>query len=184
MEGWRRRMWYDETRLRFIKPSPNMPDLQTATVYPGLCLLEGTNVSEGRGTNKPFRQFGAPWIDAKRLTERLNTMHLPGVRFESTRFTPTSSKYQGRTCNGIRIVIADRDIFEPYYAGVKIVDAIFRLYPDDFQWRAGHFDRLCGSPAIRNAITSGSSLYELRDKWRAELTSFKKIRDKYLVYRD
>ena len=184
MEGWRRRMWYDRTGLRFIKPSPNMPDLQTAAVYPGLCLLEGTNVSEGRGTDKPFRQFGAPWIGAKRLTDRLNTLHLPGMRFEPTHFTPASSKYKNGSCNGIRIIITDRDTLEPYYTGVTIVDAIFRLHPDDFQWRVGHFDRLCGSPSIRNAITNSFSLDELRNKWRAELASFKKIRDKYLIYRD
>lgn len=184
MEGWRRRMWYDQTGLRFIKPSPNMPDLQTAAIYPGLCLLEGTNLSEGRGTDKPFRQFGAPWIDSRRLAERLNTLNLPGMRFEPTRFTPTSSKYQGQTCQGVQIVITDRDTLEPYYTGVRIVDEIFHRYPDDFQWRAGHFDRLCGTSDVRNAIINGSSLDELRSKWQAELTSFKKIRDKYLIYRD
>jgi len=96
IEGWRRRMWYDETGLRFIKPSPNMPDLETAAVYPGLCLLEGTNVSEGRGTAMPFRRFGAPWIDSRLLVGRLNALNLPGMRFEQVSFTPTSSKYQGR----------------------------------------------------------------------------------------
>lgn len=184
MEGWRRRMWYDKTGLRFIKPSPNMPDLQTAVVYPGLCLLEGTNVSEGRGTDKPFRQFGAPWIDAKRLTERLNKLNLPGMRFEPTRFTPTSSKHQGKVCNGVRIIVTDRNALESYYAGITIIDTIFRLYPDYFQWRAGHFDRLCGKTTVRNAIISGSSLEELRSEWQAEPTSFKKIRDRYLIYRD
>ena len=184
MEGWRRRMWYDQTGLRFIKPSPNMPDLQTAAVYPGLCLLEGTNVSEGRGTDKPFRQFGAPWIDSKRLAERLNTLNLPGMRFEPTYFTPTSSKYQGQTCQGVQIIVTDRDTLEPYYAGIKIINEIFRLYPNDFQWRAVHFDRLCGTSEIRNVIASGSYLEERRSKWQAELTSFRNNRDKYLIYRD
>ena len=184
MEGWRRRTWYDGTGLRFIKPSPNMPDLQTATIYPGLCLLEGTNVSEGRGTDNPFRQFGAPWIDAKRLVEQLNKLNLPGMRFEPVHFTPTSSKHRNRVCNGVWIIIADTDALEPYYAGIKIVDAIFRLYPGEFQWRAGHFDRLCGTSAVRQAITNGSSLDALRNEWQAELTSFKKIRDRYLIYRD
>jgi len=184
MEGWRRRMWYDQTGLRFIKPSPNMPDLQTAVVYPGLCLLEGTNVSEGRGTDKPFRQFGAPWINAKDLAGRLNKLSLPGMRFEPTHFTPTSSKHQSRVCNGVRIIITDTDALEPYFAGIKIVDAIFRLYPGEFQWRVGHFDRLCGTSAVRKAITNGSSLDALRNQWQAELTSFKKIRESYLIYRD
>ena len=201
MEGWHRgegvpplnqkqgqdglaTMWYDQTGLRFIKPSPNMPDLQTAVVYPGLCLLEGSNVSEGRGTDKPFRQFGAPWIDAKRLAEHLNTLCLPGVRFEPTRFTPTSSKHQGKTCNGVRITVMERNSLVPYFSGIRIVDTIFRLYPDHFQWRAGHFDRLCGTSAVRKAITSGSSLDALRNEWQTELTSFKTIRGRYLIYRD
>ena len=184
MEGWRRRLWYDQTGLRFIKMSPNMPDLETAAIYPGLCLLEGTNVSEGRGTDKPFIQFGAPWIDAKQLAEWLNALKIPGMRFKPIRFTPTSSKHRGKVCNGIRIITSDRDALEPYYAGIRIVDELFRLYPKDFQWRAAHFDRLCGTSEIRNAITSDDSLDELRNKWQAELTSFKKIRDQYLIYRD
>ena len=184
MEGWRRRMWYDDTGLRFIKPSPNMPDLETAAVYPGLCLLEGTNVSEGRGTDRPFRQFGAPWIDANHLAERLNMLRLPGMRFEPTRFTPTSSEHQGKTCNGVRITVMERNSLVPYFSGIRIVDTIFRLYPDHFQWRAGHFDRLCGTSAVRKAITSGSSLDALRNEWQTELTSFKTIRGRYLIYRD
>jgi uncharacterized protein YbbC (DUF1343 family) len=184
MEGWRRSMWYDQTGLRFIKTSPNMPDLETAAIYPGLCLLEGTNVSEGRGTAMPFRQFGAPWINSKRLAERLNALNLPAMRFEPTRFTPTSSKFKGQTCNGVRIVVADRNNLKPYLSGIKIVNEIFRLYPDDFQWRASHFDRLCGTSTIRKAIMNGASIDELREKWQPDLTSFRKIRDKYLIYRD
>jgi len=184
MEGWSRRMWYDQTGLHFIKPSPNMPDLETAAIYPGLCLLEGTNVSEGRGTAMPFRQFGAPWIDSERLVERLNKLNLPGMRFEPVRFTPTSSKYQGRECHGVRIVITDRDRLKPYSGGIRIVNDICRMYPDQFEWKAAHFDRLCGTSKIRNEITSGSSLDELQKKWQAELESFLEIRDKYLIYRD
>jgi len=184
MEGWRRRMWYDQTGLRFIKPSPNMPDLETAAVYPGLCLLEGTNVSEGRGTDKPFLQFGAPWIDSQLLAERLNRLNIAGMRFEPAKFTPGSSKYQGLECHGVRIVVTDRDRLEAYYSGVRIVDEIARLYPRDFQWKAAHFDRLCGTSTIREAITSQRSLDELRNKWQPALESFRKIRDKYLIYRD
>lgn len=184
MEGWRRRMWYDQTGLRFIKPSPNMPDLETAAVYPGLCLLEGTNVSEGRGTAMPFRQFGAPWIDSKLLAGRLNSLSLPAMRFEPARFTPTSSKYQGQECHGVRIVVADRDRLEPYFSGIRIVNEICRMYPDRFDWKAAHFDRLCGTSKIRNAITSNSSLDALRNKWRKELESFLKIRAEYLIYPD
>jgi uncharacterized protein YbbC (DUF1343 family) len=184
MEGWRRRMWYDQTGLRFIKPSPNMPDLETAAVYPGLCLLEGTNVTEGRGTAMPFRQFGAPWIDSKLLADRLNALNLPAMRFEPVRFTPTSSKYQDRECHGVRILGTDRDRLEPYYSGVRIVTEISRMYPDQFEWKAAHFDRLCGTSKIRDAITSNSSLDVLQDKWRKELESFLEIRAGYLIYPD
>jgi uncharacterized protein YbbC (DUF1343 family) len=184
MKGWRRSMWYDHTGLRFIKPSPNMPDLETAAIYPGLCLLEGTNVSEARGTDKPFRQFGAPWIDSKRLADRLNKLNLPAMRFEPIQFTPTSSKYKGQACNGVRIIITDRDRLEPYYSGVKIVNEIHRMHPDKFEWKIGHFDRLCGTPKIRQTISSGASVKILRATWQMKLRAFRKIRDKYLLYRD
>jgi len=184
MEDWRRRMWYDQTDLRFIKPSPNMPDLETAAVYPGLCLLEGTNVSEGRGTTMPFRQFGAPWIDSKLLAGRLNAMNLPAMRFEPVSFTPTSSKYQGRECHGVHVLVTDRDRLTPYSSGIRIVNEICRMYPDQFEWRASHFDRLCGTSKIRNAITSHSSLDVLQNRWQKELESFLKIRDGYLIYSD
>jgi len=184
MKGWLRHMWYDQTGLSFIKPSPNMPDLKTAAVYPGLCLLEGTNVSEARGTNRPFTQFGAPWIDSKHLADRLNKLSLPGMHFEPVSFSPTSSKYQGQVCNGVRIIITERDQLEPYYSGVRIVNEIYRMYPRNFQWKAGHFDRLCGTSTIRNAIINRSSLNTLRNKWQIELESFKEIRNKYLIYPD
>ena len=184
MDSWRRRVWYDQTGLRFIKPSPNMPDLETAAVYPGLCLLEGTNVSEGRGTAMPFRQFGAPWMDSKLLAERLNSLDLPAMRFEPVRFTPTSSKYQGLECHGVRVLVTDRDRLEPYFSGVRIVNEIRRMYPGHFKWKVAHFDRLCGTSKIRNAITSNSSLDVLQNEWRNELESFLKIRAGYLIYPD
>jgi uncharacterized protein YbbC (DUF1343 family) len=184
MEGWRRQMWYDQTGLSFIKTSPNMPDIETAAIYPGLCLLEGTNVSEGRGTTMPFRQFGAPWIDSKLLAERLNALNLPAMRFEQVRFTPASSKYQERECLGVRIMVSDRGRLEPYFSGVRIVNEICRMYPNQLKWRAKHFDRLCGTSKIRNAITGNSSLDALQNKWRKELESFLKIRSGYLIYPD
>jgi len=182
MRGWRRGMWYDRTGLKFIKPSPNMVSLETATVYPGLCLLEGTNISEGRGTLLPFTQFGAPWIDSNRLVAELNKLNLPGMRFRPASFTPVSSKYKDQQCNGVRIIVINRDLLEPYLSGVLIVSKIYQMYPNDFQWRVSHFDRLCGSSAIREAITNRSSLEELRDSWQAELKSFMQIRNKYLMY--
>jgi uncharacterized protein YbbC (DUF1343 family) len=182
MTDWRRRMWYDQTNLSFIKPSPNINGLQTAAVYPGLCLLEGTNVSEGRGTEMPFRQFGAPWIRSKSFTTRLNRLNLPGLRFTPTSFTPTSSKYQGQKCHGVKIIITDRDLLEPYYSGILIVNELFRMYPDAFQWKVRHFDHLSGTSSIRQAVITGSSLEQLKKDWQAELKSFLKIRKKYLMY--
>jgi uncharacterized protein YbbC (DUF1343 family) len=184
MEGWRRRMWYDQTGLRFIKPSPNMPDLETAAIYPGLCMLEGTNISEGRGTAMPFRQFGAPWIDSRFLAGKLNALNLPAMRFESASFTPASSKFQGRECHGVRIIVSDRDRLEPYFSGIKIVNEIYRMYPEQFEWKAAHFDRLCGTSKIRDAIANHSSVDVLQSKWQKELESFLKIRVKYLLYPD
>ena len=182
MKGWHRKMWYDRTGIKFIKPSPNMVSLETATVYPGLCLLEGTNVSEGRGTLIPFTQFGAPWIDSGRLAAELNRLNLPGIRFRPVSFTPVSSKYKGQQCKGVRIIITDRDLLEPYWSGILIVNKIYQLYPNEFQWKTGHFDRLCGSSAIREAITTQSSLEKLRESWQVELKSFLQIRSKYLMY--
>jgi uncharacterized protein YbbC (DUF1343 family) len=161
-----------------------MPDLETAAIYPGLCLLEGTNVSEARGTTMPFRQFGAPWIDSKLLAERLNALNLPAMHFEPVRFTPTSSKYKGRECHGVRILVADRNLLEPYSSGIRIVNELYRIYPDKFEWKSAHFDRLCGTSKIRNAITGRSSLDVLQNKWQKELESFLKIRAGYLIYPD
>ncbi|MDH4238958.1 MAG: DUF1343 domain-containing protein [Phycisphaerae bacterium] len=182
MKDWRRSMWYDRTGLKFIKPSPNMVSLEAAAVYPGLCLLEGTNVSEGRGTPLPFIQFGAPWIDSKSLVAELNKLNLPGVRFRPAFFTPISSKYKDQKCNGIRIIVTDRDLLESYWSGVLIVKNIFQKYPKEFQWKVSHFDRLCGTSVIREAIINRSSLEKLRESWQAELKSFLQIRSKYLMY--
>jgi uncharacterized protein YbbC (DUF1343 family) len=182
MKGWRRKMWYDRTGLKFIKPSPNMVSLETAAVYPGLCLLEGTNVSEGRGTPLPFTQFGAAWIDSGHLAAELNRLNLPGIRFRPASFTPVSSKYKDQQCNGVKIIVTDRDLLEPYFSGILIVNKIYQMYPNEFKWRSSHFDRLCGSSAIREAITNRSSLESLRESWQAELKSFLQIRNRYLMY--
>jgi len=182
VKGWKRGLWYDETDLTFIKTSPNMPDIATATTYPGLCLFEGTNVSEGRGTPMPFLQFGAPWINADDLTQRLNDLKLKGVRFEPISYTPNGSKYQDQLCPGCKIIVTDREAFEPYWCGINIVNTIYRMYPEQMEWRVAHFDRLCGSAKIRETIIAQSSLDGLRASWQEELNAFKKNRQKYLVY--
>ncbi len=184
MTGWKRNMWFDQTGLEFIKPSPNMPDLATATAYPGLCLLEGTNVSEGRGTDRPFLQFGAPWIDSDVLAKRLNGLGLEGVLFEKAGFVPTFSKHKDRHCEGAKLIITNRDRFALFCAGVLIVNELYKLDRNEFEWRIGHFDRLCGTSSIRKAILAGESLNGLIERWSAEANQFAKDRGKYLLYRE
>ncbi len=181
--NWRRGMWFDQTELEFYKPSPNMPDLDTAAVYPGLCLLEGTNLSEARGTDKPFLQFGAPWIEEGQLVEKLNALRHPGVQFVPAAFTPTSSKHANQLCKGASIEITDRSAMQPFRLGVEIVDTLYRMYPDQFQWRQSHFDRLCGTPAVRQAITRGTPIDQLAAGWPKQLEPFNRTRQRYLLYR-
>jgi len=182
LQGWERSMWYDQTGLPFVKPSPNIPDIETALIYPGLCLLEGTNLSEGRGTPLPFKQFGAPWIKSRALLSRLQALDLPGLRFETTEFTPCGSKHKDTLCYGIRVHVTMRKELAPYFTGIQIVQAIHDLHQEEFQWHARHFDRLCGSDATRKAIMRRASLAHLRDTWQGQLSAFKAVRRKYLLY--
>lgn len=189
MKNWQRTQWYDETGLRFRKPSPNIPNLQVATVYPGTCLLEGANVSEGRGTETPFLIFGAPWIDSENLTTELNKLNLPGLDFMPTTFIPksipgmaTNPKYENRKCFGCEAVVTNRETFEPYWTGIQIINTLQQMYPDSLQWRVRHFDRLCGTALIREAILNGDDLEELRQSWQPEMANFMVIREKYLLY--
>jgi uncharacterized protein YbbC (DUF1343 family) len=182
MSGYKRSNWYDQTELAFIKPSPNIPDLQTAAVYPGMCLLEGTNVSEGRGTDTPFLQFGAPWIDAEQLTAELNHLPLAGLKFEAAAFTPASSKFQDEKCWGARILVTDREEMDPCWSGILIVATLYRMYPDRFAWHENHFDRLCGTDRVRKAIMEHQPLGDLKADWQKEITEFKQLRANYLLY--
>jgi len=182
MQGWHRDMWYDQTSLSFRKPSPNMPDLETATVYPGPCLIEGTNISEGRGTPRPFRQIGAPWLDSEALATRLNRLNLPGLQFAPASFTPTASKHKGVRCHGVQFIVTDRERLEPFWTGVLIVNEVYRADPDKFAWRQAHFDRLCGTATIREAIIAAESLTSLKKRWENECQAFRKLRHQYLLY--
>ncbi len=189
LKNWQRKMWFDQTGLPFIKPSPNIPNLTSATIYPGTCLLEGTNVSEGRGTPIPFQIFGAPWINGKELTETLNALKIAGVQFVDTTFTPVSipgasnnPKYKDQVCQGAYIVISDREQLNPYVTGIHIVNTIHQLYPDSLQWRVSHFDRLCGTDKIRKTIESGGAIDNLVENWQGEFQKFMAKRAKYLLY--
>ncbi|MGH7984213.1 MAG: exo-beta-N-acetylmuramidase NamZ family protein [Candidatus Udaeobacter sp.] len=135
MKNWKRQMWFDQTGLPWVMPSPNMPTLDTATVYPGMCLLEGTNISEGRGTTRPFEIFGAPFINAEQLCSELNALNLPGVFFRENYFQPTFHKFAGELCGGAQLHMIDRETFQPFLTGVQIIKCIRKMYPEKFQWK-------------------------------------------------
>ena len=155
MEGWNTSLWYDETTLPWVKPSPNIPNLETALIYPGMCLLEGTNISEGRGTNHPFKWFGAPWIDSKNLSQELNNLKLSGVVFVPKSFTPLSipgvadkPKYEDQLCHGIEIRIIDRNKFNSVKTGVNILKTINEMYPDSLIIKEKRLNKLWGSDIL------------------------------------
>ena len=135
MKNWKRAMWFDDTGLPWVMPSPNMPALNTAIVYPGMCLLEGTNISEGRGTTRPFEIFGAPFIGTERLCRELNDLKLPGVFFRETYFQPTFHEFAGELCGGAQLHVVDREIFQPFLTGVEIIKRIRKIYSEQFQWK-------------------------------------------------
>jgi len=174
LQGWRRRMLFTSTGLSWIPPSPNMRSPATALVYPGTCLVEGTNVSEGRGTDYPFEMVGAPWADGPALADRLNRLGLPGVRFEATAFVPgelgtaVEVKWKGELCRGVRLAVTDPARFRPFLTGVAVVDAFRRLHPDRFLWRGSHFDRLAGVGWLREGIESGLPVFDLEQRWRPD----------------
>ena len=159
MEGWNASLWYDETTLPWVKPSPNIPDLGTALIYPGMCLLEGTNVSEGRGTEHPFKWFGAPWIDGKILSKELNKLHLPGVVFVPKSFTPVSipgvadkPKYENQLCDGIEIRVITRNEYQSLKVGVSILKKLQELYPENIIFKENRLNRLWGSDTLLNEL--------------------------------
>ena len=185
MTGWRRDMWFDDTRLQWVMPSPNMPTLDTATVYPGTCLFEGTNVSEGRGTTRPFELIGAPWIDAPRLADELNSLSLAGVKFRPVCFIPTFAKYENQNCYGVQVHVVNREEFTPVRTALKMIDAIRIIYPDEFQWRGGDrkfFDTLMGTDKVREQLSSGESVDSIINSWENELKEFSDKRGNYLLY--
>ena len=155
MEGWYASLWYDETNLPWVKPSPNMPDLGTALIYPGMCLLEGTNVSEGRGTDHPFQWFGAPWIDGKILSQELNKLQLPGVVFVPKSFTPVSiagvadkPKFENQLCKGIEIRVINRNEYQSIAVGVSVLKKLQELYPENIVFKENRLNRLWGNDTL------------------------------------
>lgn len=189
MEHWNRSLWYDETNLPWIKPSPNMKSLETAIVYPGQCLIEGTNVSEGRGTDRPFEYIGAPWIDGGKLSRLLNSLTLPGVIFEPVEFSPkeipnvaSNPKFKDMVCQGIYLRVTDRNTFQSVKTGIAVVWGIHSLFPDSLMFRNRGFDRLAGTPSVRQHIVEGKTVNDIVSSWNDELEEFKTLRKASLLY--
>lgn len=189
MRGWQRELFFDNCNLPWIVPSPNIPSLNTAILYPGMCLLEGVNVSEGRGTYSPFLTFGAPYINSEALIAELNTMPHPGLELSKTKFTPksiknmsTNPKYKDQDCNGITIKVVDKKKIEALRFGIQILYAIHKLYPDEFQFRRNWLDKLFGETYLTEMIKNNNSPTQIFVKWESELVKFKYTRNKYLFY--
>ncbi len=180
IENWQRGQWLDSTGQFWVNPSPNMRSLTEATLYPGVCLLEPTNVSVGRGTGTPFELIGAPWIEGRQLAEALNRAGLPGVRFVPVRYTPTSSVHQGSECGGVNLIITDRESFEPVLVGLEIAAQLRRLYPAAFQ--ADRFLRLLVNQRVFDSFLQGADGRALKQLYQEELDAFRAIRRNYLLY--
>lgn len=192
MEGWKRRVWFDETHLPWVMPSPNMPTLETAIVYPGMCLLEGTLLSEGRGATRPFEIFGAPFIDPDSLVKRLREFKLPGVLFRPLYFQPTFQKHSGKLCGGAQIHVTNRQRFKPFKTGVAVLKAIHDLYAGLFRWKTPPYeyenekmpiDILAGTERLRKGIESDEDLEHMESQWQQERLHFDKtVRRRFLMY--
>jgi uncharacterized protein YbbC (DUF1343 family)/CubicO group peptidase (beta-lactamase class C family) len=180
MAGWRRTMWFDETNLLWVNPSPNMRSLNEATLYPGIGLLETTNVSVGRGTDTPFELVGAPWIDGQQLASYLNAQRIAGVRFVPVRFTPTTSVFKGEECSGINIIITDRDRFRPVTSGLEVAVALHKLYPS--QWKIDSYLRLLANADALEGLKRGDSAGDIVRSWGNSLEDFRKARARALIY--
>ena len=186
MHGWVRKMWYDETRLPWVPPSPNMPTVDTATLYPGTCLIEGTNLSEGRGTTKPFEWVGAPWIDPEKWVDTLNNLELSGTHFRPIHFTPSFSKYANQECHGVQVHVTDRDQFKPVDAALHLLATAWQDFPDQFEFLKNRgryfFDLLAGTDELRLRLTKHDSPTEIVQAWEAEVTKFTEQCRPHLLY--
>jgi uncharacterized protein YbbC (DUF1343 family) len=191
MEGWRRSMYFDETGLPWVMPSPNMPTLDTAIAYPGAVLFEGTQFSEGRGTTRPFEILGAPWIDGERFAADMNGLALEGVHFRPTVFEPTFQKHARQTCAGCQIHVLDRQRFKPVLAGVALLARCHAADPIRFAWRQPPYeyerdrmpiDILAGSSELRVQIEAGAAPQDIAAGWLDEVRAFRQVRTNYLLY--
>jgi len=191
MEGWSRTMYFDETGLPWVMPSPNMPTLDTAVVYPGAVLFEGTQLSEGRGTTRPFELLGAPWIDAERFAADMNTLGVPGARFRPVVFEPTFQKHARITCGGCQTHVVDRRRFLPVLTGVALLSRFYKADPARFAWRQPPYeyehekmpiDILAGHASLRQQIETGVDVFAIAESWTPGVATFARAREQYLLY--
>jgi len=187
MDGWRRAMWFDGTALPWVPPSPNLPTLDSTLIFPGTCLLEGTNLSEGRGTTRPFEIIGAPWVEPDVLADALTELALDGVSFRPVYFTPMFSKHTDARCGGVQTHVSDREAFDSVTFGPWLLATLKRLYPDDFAWLppndGSHFiDKLAGGSGLRKAIDAEASIEDLLAGWSREAAAFERDRSDILLY--
>jgi len=191
MAGWKREHWLDDTDAPWVLPSPNMPTLDSATVFPGTVHFEGTQLSEGRGTTRPFELIGAPYVNPEEYARTLNEMNLPGVYFRSCIFRPTFQKHAGVSCGGVQIHVLDRNEFEPVTTGLVMVKVAYELYGSAFRWKEppyeyvydrNPFDVIAGTSSIREGFEQGSSIAEIQKAWVAPFEEFIKVRQRYLLY--
>jgi len=183
MENWTRDEWFDETSLPWVLPSPNLPTLEATTVYPGQVIIEGTNLSEGRGTTKPFELFGAPWIDGLVLAKKLNDLKLPGVKFREVYFTPTFSKFKGELCGGCQLHITDRNAYESIATTLNILAVIKQTYGNKLELHKGYFDKVMGTSTVREAMERDEPVAKIMAATQPRLKEFAKLREPYLLYR-
>jgi uncharacterized protein YbbC (DUF1343 family) len=182
MENWTRAEWFDETSLPWVLPSPNLPTPETATVYPGQVILEGTNLSEGRGTTKPFELFGAPWIDGLVLAQKLNGLCLPGVKFREAWFTPTFSKFSGQLCGGCQLHVTDRAAFRPMATTLTVLAVVRELYGDRLEFHAAYFDSVMGTASVRTALEGREPVARIVAGFQPGLDEFARLRQPFLLY--
>lgn len=182
MQGWRRDDDFGSLGLEWIAPSPNMPTPRTAEIYPGTCLIEATNLSEGRGTTRPFELIGAPWLNAEALCGILNSHRLPGVYFRVQPFTPTFSKYQGQPCQGVQIHVLDSRTFMPIESALFLIREVLNLHPEEFKFEPEVFDRLVGNDWIRRMLTESRAVDAVVERWKPGLAAFELRRRQHLLY--
>jgi uncharacterized protein YbbC (DUF1343 family) len=191
MQGWSRDQYFDATGLTWVLPSPNLPTLDSAIVYPGTVLFEGTNVSEGRGTTRPFELIGAPWVSPEPFCAAMNARGLPGVFFRPHAFEPTFQKHAGRLCGGCQVHVTDRSVFRPVESGVALLEAFVDAGPGQFEWREPPYeyeatkapiDILYGSPHLREGLSMGRTTNDLVQPWPDEVADFLTLREQYLLY--